>query len=599
MKTRLQILPPAYRGIPASPAGTDSQGTPPVVSANRRGTREGATSGPARTGLVLGTLGLVLLAARHGGAAEPMSVLHPRTGADEVSVFPVLAWHDPRENPPRLFGLVELWGNAFNPQTRRREPFRTGCALFEFCHYLDGSGGDERLCSSDQSCSSSMDVCFDCAAGSLCTSQGQDRIAFHPNGTRYVLTQGNTLYTWDSGTRRKKVVWKAPTDEEIQDIDFAADGTLYAVAGGQLRRIDLARQQVFTVNGSILPGDARGLDCAPDGFLYVAGGGGMIYRVDPSTGAVVRSYSVPQGQTLADVALTPDNFYDIYLDTAKPPKKLRCSDLTVPLFSCGQLLPNTTYYWQVVKRETPGGAIVDTGPIWSFRTTAHPVWELWGSTGLAGRHPLRLVKLSPVPFAETPIGKPEEVLNISLDFAPDGTLYGIGTGLWTVDPRTGTCQVRAETFCTTLGDKIQPLSIACDPNGVLYGIALDVKWKQSKLYRIDVATGIAKELWCLPWSQTGDDAICGIDFAADGVLYGAHRGLMKLDLAAKEVIPVSLAGLPCVGDLDWAPDGFLYATGNVQGMIYKIDPATGTVSDTYGPGASELLALASRAIGVP
>ena len=63
--------------------------------------------------------------------------------------------------------------------------------------------------------------------------------------------------------------------------------------------------------------------------------------------------------------------YDVYLDTKNPPTQLIYSDLDVPTCVPNETLePATTYYWQVVSRNSCGQT---EGQVWSFTTAdSHP-----------------------------------------------------------------------------------------------------------------------------------------------------------------------------------------------------------------------------------
>jgi subtilisin-like proprotein convertase family protein len=76
---------------------------------------------------------------------------------------------------------------------------------------------------------------------------------------------------------------------------------------------------------------------------------------------------VTRATEFADLVPVPS--YDVYLDINDPPTQLLCSDINVPVCdssgSPGSLSPCTTYYWQVVARNSCGQT---EGPVWSFTT---------------------------------------------------------------------------------------------------------------------------------------------------------------------------------------------------------------------------------------
>ena len=57
--------------------------------------------------------------------------------------------------------------------------------------------------------------------------------------------------------------------------------------------------------------------------------------------------------------------YDVYLGIEANALRLVSSDITSPGYTCGVLLENTVYYWQVVSKN---GCSQTHGPIWSFTT---------------------------------------------------------------------------------------------------------------------------------------------------------------------------------------------------------------------------------------
>jgi len=58
--------------------------------------------------------------------------------------------------------------------------------------------------------------------------------------------------------------------------------------------------------------------------------------------------------------------YDVYLDTENPPTTLACENTLPATCNPGPLMPDTTYYWQVVGESEILGET--TGPVWSFTT---------------------------------------------------------------------------------------------------------------------------------------------------------------------------------------------------------------------------------------
>lgn len=62
--------------------------------------------------------------------------------------------------------------------------------------------------------------------------------------------------------------------------------------------------------------------------------------------------------------------YDVYFDSSNPPTELICSNVDVPMCSPAvMLMPCTTYYWQVVTKNSCGQV---QGPVWSFTAASVP-----------------------------------------------------------------------------------------------------------------------------------------------------------------------------------------------------------------------------------
>lgn len=61
--------------------------------------------------------------------------------------------------------------------------------------------------------------------------------------------------------------------------------------------------------------------------------------------------------------------YDVYVGLDNPPTTLRCSNVTSPSCSTGELLPDATYYWRVIAHTASG---IAASPVWTFSTRACP-----------------------------------------------------------------------------------------------------------------------------------------------------------------------------------------------------------------------------------
>lgn len=97
---------------------------------------------------------------------------------------------------------------------------------------------------------------------------------------------------------------------ELTDVALHPDGTLYGLTVDALVEITYATgatRVVVPLRGPAVRFD--GLDVGPDGALYASGGSGL-FRVEPTTGEVVRVASLPRGTVSAgDVAFFDDRLF--------------------------------------------------------------------------------------------------------------------------------------------------------------------------------------------------------------------------------------------------------------------------------------------------
>jgi hypothetical protein len=205
-------------------------------------------------------------------------------------------------------------------------------------------------------------------------------------------------------------------------------------------------------------------------------------------------------------------------------------------------------------------------------------FRMLASTGGIGAdvNPFNLVELATDPVSEVPLGAAYSLGFVSsLDFSPDGLLYGLDEGLCLVDPGTGSTRTVCGSLSTADGKPVSLTGIAFHPNGTLYGIEWDMDTDDSVVYTIDPARGTATEVCRIP-IFVGD--VWGIDFSPEGVLYGAFAELVKFDLAKGTAKIVGRRfSLPFINDIDYAPDGFIYGVDNMEWRLYKINPATGLI----------------------
>ncbi len=137
-------------------------------------------------------------------------------------------------------------------------------------------------------------------------------IAFHPNGTLYLMTLRqvsstyfqNEFYTLDMTTGVAKEVCRTPG--VFQCIDFSPTGVLYG-EGVALCIIDLVRGIFIPVGDTVH--ETRlifGMDWAPDGFVYgVDLQRRLLCQIDPATGRIVQEYG-PYASELVNVATRPN-----------------------------------------------------------------------------------------------------------------------------------------------------------------------------------------------------------------------------------------------------------------------------------------------------
>ncbi|UCD51119.1 MAG: tail fiber domain-containing protein [Phycisphaerales bacterium] len=162
-----------------------------------------------------------------------------------------------------------------------------------------------------------------------------------------------------------------------------------------------------------------------------------------------------------------------------------------------------------------------------------------------------------------------------------------------IDPRTGDSTVAATIRQS--GMPMQIMQIAFAPDGQLYGMAGSFG---RTLGIIDVSAGTFVAV-----VEISDcELIAGIDFSPEGILYAVsvnhdpfEQFVITVDTTAKQVKSVVKTGTLNVGDIDYAPDGYLYAT-NFSWALLRIDPETG-VQKVMGHG--QLGALGGLASSMP
>ena len=160
-----------------------------------------------------------------------------------------------------------------------------------------------------------------------------------------------------------------------------------------------------------------------------------------------------------------------------------------------------------------------------------------------------------------------------MDIDPvSGALFGVNPAsapgvIERIDPRTGTVAFVTKVRLTRGAASV--IALAFSPEGQLYGA------RGRTLGTIDTDTGVF-----LPVVEVPDcDLIAGIDFSPEGVLYAVSKRsqpseqfLLTINAATGETTSVVRTGTYAVGDIDYAPDGFIYAT-NFSWALLRIDPA--------------------------
>ena len=116
-----------------------------------------------------------------------------------------------------------------------------------------------------------------------------------------------------------------------------------------------------------------------------------------------------------------------------------------------------------------------------------PTGELFAVNGVEGSV---LIEINPATGRGTPIGSLEAFFTQSLEFSPEGVLYGWGRdrGLYTIDPRTAEIE---DVNPVAVGPFLQ--SLAFDRDGRLLGVRNDRDGEGSveEIYEVDPETGTA------------------------------------------------------------------------------------------------------------
>jgi hypothetical protein len=214
-------------------------------------------------------------------------------------------------------------------------------------------------------------------------------------------------------------------------------------------------------------------------------------------------------------------------------------------------------------------------------SSAGPIdnWQFFATVGSGGGsyHPNTFVTVNSQTGAMTMRGAegatPEQ---FAIDMDPiSGFLFGINAnanpGVVTkIDPSNGqwteVANIRQDS------NPVYLMALSFSPNGTLYGIS-----DQRTLGVINIGLNSFSPIAELDIASN----VYGMDFSPQGVLYLAdwsstepHQLLRTIDVSTGEITSTLPTGSYNVGDIDFAPDGYIYHT-NFSWYLFKINPATG------------------------
>jgi hypothetical protein len=173
----------------------------------------------------------------------------------------------------------------------------------------------------------------------------------------------------------------------------------------------------------------------------------------------------------------------------------------------------------------------------------------------------------------------------SMDFSPSGTLYAASSSLKEVNPSSGIASnIRTINFVGGPGyDIITGLAFSTSNN--LFGIGNG----NGNLWRIDTVTANAY------FVGSSGKPIFSLEFGPNGTLFGAGHDLWEISASDGEATLVGrIGGGALINALDFASDGVMYgASCNITtDALYTIDLTTGA-GNRIGITGGDLVSIAS------
>jgi hypothetical protein len=164
-----------------------------------------------------------------------------------------------------------------------------------------------------------------------------------------------------------------------------------------------------------------------------------------------------------------------------------------------------------------------------------------------------------------------------------------------IDPATG--QWSDVASIRQGGSPAYLMTLSFSSNGTLYAVN-----SNKTLGIVNIASNTFSPIATLDIEQTW-----GMDFSPQGVLYIAdsvgtgdtfQQWLRTIDASTGKVTSTIPTGNRNVGDMDFAPDGYIYHT-NFSWYLFKIDPVTGEQTDAGYGGLGPFGGIASDNVPEP